>query len=205
MKIDLNGVTASARLFRIPSLWVGGSHEREPPECMVSGQVTLEVPRAHLGSLTLGVGQPRAGQADGQPAEQAQNEESLGCAHSAAIFVQADVQALMQLGLDGPVTSAAGQQHGWGIALGLGTGDHEPALASPFTPGPAEGLQLADLGRRDEADLLRAGVLCAKSAPFPPTPVALPPLRDPRRVRRGKVRSAAGVGPPFHGVGLGWP
>jgi hypothetical protein len=149
----------SARLFRIPSLWVGGGHECEGAQCVVGGQVTLEVSRTHLGALAMRFGQPGASQADGQAAEQAQDEEPLRCAHSAPIFVQADVQALMQLGLDRPVAAAAGQQDVGGIALNLGAGDHEPAFASAFALGPAEGVQLADLGGRDEADLFRGGVL----------------------------------------------
>lgn len=155
----------------------------------MGGEVTLEVAHGEFGALALRIGQPGAGQADGQAAEEPQDEEALGCADAAAVLVQADVQALVQLGLDGPVAATAGQQGGRAVALGIGAGDEAPALAPALALGATTGVQLADLGGGDEADLFRRGVPQAQPTPFPPPSVAFPALGRPRRVRRGKVRS----------------
>jgi hypothetical protein len=77
------------------------------------------------------------------------------------VFIQADVQTLMKFSFDPPVASARVQKCGSRIGLGIGTGDEQPTIAPPFALGSTHGVELANLSRGDETDLLRGGGLQA--------------------------------------------
>jgi hypothetical protein len=88
-------LVASARLFRIPSLWIDGSHKSEGPASMVGVEMVEEVARAQFAFAAQRILQPSAGQTDRQTAEHAQHRHGFGRAHPASIFIQGGVQSLM--------------------------------------------------------------------------------------------------------------
>lgn len=178
----------SARLSRIPSLWVEGSHEIESTAFVVFPKLLLEIASGFLFSSPARAGQPSSGQTNGQPTEHAQNGQASGRASPAAIFIEGGIQPLVEDSFNAPIIPPALEQFPGFPDFWIGTGDHRPSLAGGFAllHGPA--LKLADLGCGHKADLLRSRILEPQLPAFLTSPVDLPSLGDLRRIPRGEKR-----------------
>ena len=82
---------SSARLSRIPSLWVQGSDESEGLASLLGVEMVEEVTGAEFAFATERIIQPSAGEADDHPAEHAQHCHRPGGAHPASVLVEGGV------------------------------------------------------------------------------------------------------------------
>ena len=194
----------SARLFRIPSLWVDGRHEGEGSAGVLRTKMAEEVAGGHLAFATGGIVEPGAGQARRQAPEHAQHGHGSGRARAASILIESAVQSLMP-GLDPPIAASAPQQFNGRPLAGISTGDEWPGsvggIGFLFARPTA---QLADLPCRHKTDLFRGRVLEPELALLVASPVYLLRLGPLGRRRRGKRRPLPGVRSRFYAAPPDW-
>src|SRR5438093_5885572 len=194
----------SARLFRIPSLWVDGRHEGEGSAGVLRTKMAEEVAGGHLAFAPEGIVEPDAGQARRQAPEHAQHGHGSGRARAASILIESAVQSLMP-GLDPPIAASAPQQFNGRPLAGISTGDEWPGsvggIGFLFARPTA---QLADLPGGHKADLLRRRVLKPELALLVASPVYFLRLGPLRRRRRGKRRPPPRVRSRFYAAPPDW-
>ena len=170
------------------------------------GELLLVAPDAPAGLRCLSLGDRRLGNAHDQATEQFQHQRRIGMAHAAAIFIEGNIQRIMQPAFIDSIAAfefdpaqrielfegqAADEIHGFG------------RLAAPAPHAPSQSPNQAGAGK---TDLFESHFPAFQSPDLTPAPVVFagqcPGLS---RGSKGKICPASGASPGFEPVPSGCP
>ena len=185
----------------------GGDQRKSAGEAM-----GLEVILKVTGALAavfftrLRVVEPGARQTDRQASAHSQDVRRAPTAHAAAVFIEDLVEAVMQLGLDPPITAFGGEQTQGVESFVAGTGNQVTSFVAAAGAAAHARAELANLCRAGEADFLRGYADGLQCAHFAPTAIVFTPVRLRGRRRRWGKKAPVGAWWRAFGRGLfGWP
>ena len=169
-------------------------------------ELLLVAANTPAGLWCLGFGDSRLGHADHQSAKHSQHQGRIGMVHSAAIFIQGDVQRMMQSALDEPIATFEFDPAQRVQLLGGQTADQIHRFGGFMAFAPHATPQSRNEARSGKTDLLRRDLSALQNPNLTPAPIVFA-CQGSGLVRglRGKIYLASEALPRFGPVPSGCP
>ena len=152
---------------------------------VASAETLLEFARGGAAARVdfTAVPQPSLGEADHNPAKQAQGKSRFGVAHTAAVFAEGNVQSMVQAAFDGPIASLEFEQASRIQLFQREAGDEINNFSSFFALAADAPTEPGDALNSGKAHLLGRSRLAIQHPDFASPAVVLP--RQGMGLRRG--------------------